>query len=45
VIDRVFSDEEYGIYFIQDPISKIDGFLFDSPWKEIAVDLEKLMRG
>ncbi len=44
VIDQVLSDTDFNVYFIQDPVGQIDGFLFDSPWREIAVSLESLTR-
>ena len=37
IIDDVLGDNP-NIYFIQDPAGKIDSFLFDSPWKDVAID-------
>ena len=39
VIDRVFESSRE-IYFIQDPAGKITDYLFDAPWKNVAVRME-----
>lgn len=36
LVERVFNDD-WEICFVQNPFAHIDGFLFDSPWKQLAV--------
>ena len=39
IIDRVL-DDDYQIYFIKDPAGQANGFLFDDPWQETAIDMD-----
>jgi len=41
-VDKVLTDE-WKIYFIANPAGQVDQYIFDDPWKRVAVDMNELL--
>jgi hypothetical protein len=41
-VDRVLTDE-WKVYFIANPAGQVDQYIFDDPWKRVAVDMNDLL--
>lgn len=41
-VDKVLTDE-WKIYFIANPAGQVDQYIFDDPWKRVAVDMNGLL--